>query len=119
MKVELTSNWMPKQDEFDLFARISGDDNPIHVDPDFSARTSFGRTVSHGMLIYAKIWGMLKAAHPDISQTSQSMMFPNPCYTDEAVDLSISGELPGTLVIRAVRSSDGAELLVGQTEVAC
>ena len=43
--------WIPTQEEFDLFARISGDDNPIHVDPEFSARTRFGRTVSHGMLI--------------------------------------------------------------------
>jgi acyl dehydratase len=40
------------QAEFDAFARLSGDDNPIHVDPEFSARTRFGRTVAHGMLLY-------------------------------------------------------------------
>src|SRR5688500_2787 len=45
------------QAEFDLFARISGDNNPIHVDPEFSARTRFGRTVSHGMLLYTVLWG--------------------------------------------------------------
>jgi acyl dehydratase len=118
MNIELSKTWTPTQDEFDLFARISGDDNPIHVDPDFSARTAFGRTVSHGMLIYTKLWGLLTAAHPEVSQTGQTMMFPNPCYTGEPVDLVISGACPGTLSMRAIRSADGAELLVGETEVA-
>lgn len=118
MKIELSSEWTPTQTEFDLFAQISGDDNPIHVDPEFSARTAFGRTVSHGMLIYTKLWGLVIEAYPDISQTGQTMMFPNPCYTGEPVDLSIGGECPGTLSVRAVRSVDGAELLVGETEVA-
>lgn len=117
MKIELSSQWTPKQDEFDLFARISGDDNPIHVDPEFSARTAFGRTVSHGMLIYTRLWGLLISAYPSVTQISQTMMFPNPCYTGEPVDLVVSGECRGTLVMRAVRSADGAELLVGQTEV--
>jgi acyl dehydratase len=118
MKIELSTVWTPSQKEFDLFARVSGDDNPIHVDPDFSARTAFGRTVSHGMLIYGKLWGLLVASHPEITQTGQSMMFPNPCYTGEPVDLMISGECPGRLSVRAIRSADGAELLVGETEVA-
>lgn len=118
MKIELSASWTPTQPEFDLFALISGDDNPIHVDPEFSARTTFGRTVSHGMLIYAKLWGLLTVQYPGVAQTGQSMMFPNPCYTGEPVELSISGKCPGTLSIRASRSADGAELLVGETEVA-
>jgi acyl dehydratase len=118
MRIELSATWTPSQKEFDLFARISGDDNPIHVDPEFSARTAFGRTVSHGMLIYTKLWGLLIAAQPGITQTGQTMMFPNPCYTGEPVELSVAGDCPGMLSVRAVRAADGAELLVGETEVA-
>ena len=32
------------QQDFARFADLSGDNNPIHVDPQFSARTRFGRT---------------------------------------------------------------------------
>lgn len=38
------------QNDVDLYARVSGDDNPIHVDADFAAATPFGTTIAHGML---------------------------------------------------------------------
>jgi acyl dehydratase len=44
------------QSDFDRFAALSGDDNPIHIDPEFSARSKFGRTVAHGMFLYSTVW---------------------------------------------------------------
>ena len=32
------------------FAKLSGDDNRIHTDPEFSKTTVFGRQVAHGLL---------------------------------------------------------------------
>jgi acyl dehydratase len=32
------------------FAKLSGDDNRIHTDPEFSKTTQFGRQIAHGML---------------------------------------------------------------------
>ena len=32
------------------FARVSGDDNRIHTDPEFSKTTIFGKQVAHGLL---------------------------------------------------------------------
>ncbi|KAJ55438.1 hydratase [Actibacterium mucosum KCTC 23349] len=114
----LHAAWTPSQEEFDVFARISGDDNPIHVDPAFSARTRFGRTVSHGMLIYSKLWALLRSVHPNAQQVSQSMMFPNPCFAGEAVSLEIRTLANNRFTMQAKRVRDGAELLVGETEVA-
>ncbi len=31
-----------------LYAELSGDRNPLHFDPDFAARTRFGRLVAQG-----------------------------------------------------------------------
>lgn len=116
--VELRALWTPSQEDFDLFARISGDDNPIHVDPEFSARSAFGRTVSHGMLLYSKLWGLVEQARPGARRISQSMMFPNPCYAGEAVELIVEGELPDRVKTLARRAADGAELFTGEAEVA-
>ena len=43
------------QRDIDLYARASGDLNPIHVDPVFAARTPFGGPVAHGMLVLAYV----------------------------------------------------------------
>ena len=71
------------QADFDAFASLSGDDNPIHVDPVFSAKTRFGRTVSHGMLLSTILRGLLDELVPGSTQVSQTLMFPAPTFTDE------------------------------------
>ncbi|MGZ3427312.1 MAG: MaoC/PaaZ C-terminal domain-containing protein, partial [Polyangia bacterium] len=43
------------QADFDRFARLSGDDNPIHVDAAFAARTRWGKTLAHGMMLYSLV----------------------------------------------------------------
>lgn len=99
------------QADFDLFARVSGDDNPIHVDAGFSARTRFGRTVSHGMLLYTVLWGLVRRHVPDARQTSQTLMFPAPAFAGEP--LVFSGEVEkadgtmATILLRVARAADG------------
>lgn len=115
--LDLTARWTPTQAEFNSFADVSGDDNAIHVDAEFSARTAFGRTVSHGMLIYAKLWGMLLHARPDARQQRQTLMFPNPAFTGETVVLTVVETGLNQLSMRAVREADGAELLIGEAEI--
>ncbi len=78
------------QAQFDRFAALSGDDNPIHVDPGFAARTRFGRTVAHGMLLYAHIRRALGEIAPGASQAEQSLLFPAPTYTDEPLRLCLT-----------------------------
>ena len=36
------------QDQIDRYARLSGDFNPLHVDPDVGRRSPFGSTIAHG-----------------------------------------------------------------------
>ncbi len=43
------------QGAIDRYAEVSGDRNPLHIDPAFAARTQFGGTVAHGMLLLAYV----------------------------------------------------------------
>jgi acyl dehydratase len=118
MKTLIREDWVPTQDEFDAFAQLSGDDNPIHVDADFSARTRFGRTVAHGMLIYTRLWALVGRARPGMRHGMQTLMFPNPAYAGEPVELEVCETPEGHLAITATRKADGMILLQGRTEEA-
>jgi acyl dehydratase len=38
-------------EEFDLFARLTGDDHPIHYDDAYAGKTRFGKRLAHGLLL--------------------------------------------------------------------
>ena len=88
------------QDDFNRFAALSGDDNPIHVDPEFSARTKFGKTVAHGMLLYGSICSAVSECFPGAVQLEQSLRFPSPTYVGEAITIQLNviavNEIDGT-----------------------
>ena len=112
------------QRDFDRFAVLSGDDNPIHVNPEFSARTKFGRTVAHGMFLYSIVCSVLgtRLPGPGTLQVEQELMFPSATPTGEEVDIRVEviqvqpaeglADL-STLVIRP----DGTPGLQGRTRV--
>ncbi len=79
------------QKDFNRFADLSGDNNPIHIDPEFSARTHFGQTVAHGMLLYSTICRVLSTHYPGpgVLQIKQEMMFQNPTYTDTEITVKL------------------------------
>ena len=75
------------QSDFDTFATLSGDDNPIHVDSVFSTGTRFGQTVAHGMLLYGLLCGLLSHHYPDAVQLEQELKFPAPTFTGQKMTI--------------------------------
>jgi acyl dehydratase len=113
MSPTITARWTPRQADFDRFAQLSGDDNPIHVDPSFAARTDFARTVAHGMLLYARVWALIAAARPSARHASQTLMFPAPAYADEELAFEIAPQGTSGFVVRVSRAGDGEAVLTG------
>ncbi|MDR0364592.1 MAG: MaoC family dehydratase [Bacteroidales bacterium] len=76
--------WMFKQEDVDTFARITGDNNPIHIDAEFAAKTIFGRPIVHGFFsgaIFSKVFGTLFPGEGTI-YLYQDMKFMAPVYVD-------------------------------------
>ena len=105
------------QADFDTFARISGDDNPIHVSPVFAARTRFGRTVAHGMLLYSVLWALVQRHRPGARQAAQALMFPNPTFAGEAVIFEGRLCADDVIAVRAYRAN-GDSLCEGTATLA-
>lgn len=106
------------QEDFDAFARLSGDDNPIHVDPEFAGRTHFGRTVAHGMMLF----GALSAAasrwlEEPLTIHIQDLMFPAPTFagTEHRIRLEVRRREPDLVVIgQAIVTGNETETAIGE-----
>lgn len=113
--------YTPTQADFDHFAVLSGDDNPIHVDPAFAARTRFGRTVSHGMLLYSLLHCAISAAFPGATHLEQQLIFPHPAYADEPLTIRIEvleRAATGAVLATSITRVDGTPVCEGQTRIA-
>jgi acyl dehydratase len=100
------------QADFDRFAKLTGDDNPIHCDPAFAAKSHFGATVAHGMMLYSCICKALtELIGPGIVQLEQTLMFPVPTYVGDRihVGLHIEAESEGVVDVLAEVIKVGAD----------
>ena len=71
------------QNDVELFAQISGDNNPIHIDPVKASKSIFGKPVIHGLLGASKISKVLGMNLPGegMIYLGQSLKFLMPMYT--------------------------------------
>ena len=95
------------QADFDRFAALSGDDNPIHVDRAFSARTRFGRTVSHGILLVTVLRGLAERLAPGAVLDRHEVRFPAPTFADEAMVFRVWRREDGAIGFSCTREADG------------
>jgi len=97
----------------DEFARLSGDYNPLHVDPVYARRLQFGHPVIHGVHHFLRTWDEALAGLPEAGQraaSAVSVSFPGPAQVDREIsyECTLSDDL-STLSLSAV--SDGRQVL--------
>jgi 3-hydroxybutyryl-CoA dehydratase len=69
------------------FATVSGDKNPVHLDPAYAARTIFKERVAHGMLTasyISAVFGMILPG-PGAIYVSQTLNFRGPVRISDTV----------------------------------
>ncbi len=70
-----------------LFAAVSGDNYPLHVDEEYAKTTRFGRRIAHGLLtasLLSATNGMLLQKPGGISLT-QTLRFLKPVYAGDTI----------------------------------
>lgn len=89
------------QDDIDAFARISGDDNPAHVDPAWAEASIFGGRVAHGILTAGLISAVIgtQLPGPGSIYMSQTLKWLAPVKPGEA--------LTATATIREIVAEKG------------
>jgi acyl dehydratase len=104
-----------------LYAELSADRNPLHFDPDFAARTSFGRLVAQGGITTGILHALVAQDLPGPGSVflSQNWKFTAPVFTGDTI--TGSAEVMGVheskpvcqLRMKVVRD-DGETVLEGE-----
>jgi 3-hydroxybutyryl-CoA dehydratase len=77
--------------EIQMFADISGDHNPVHLDPAYAATTPFKTTIAHGMLTAAYISAIFGTDLPGPGSiyVSQTLNFRAPVRPGDEVTTTV------------------------------
>lgn len=69
------------------FARISTDNNPVHLDAEYASKTQFGKRIAHGMFSASLISAVLGANMPGYGTIylSQTLKFKKPVFLGDTL----------------------------------
>ncbi len=79
------------EDDVLTFARITGDDNPLHVDADYAESTRFGHRIVHGVFLLGLISKVLGRNFPGPGSVAVSIScrFLRPVKVNSEVRVSV------------------------------
>lgn len=74
-----------------LFANLSGDNNPVHLDDDYAQTTRFGRRIAHGMIAAGLISATLAndLPGPGTVYLSQTLQFKAPVFPGDTITTTV------------------------------
>ncbi len=108
-------------EDVELFARISGDRNPLHFDPAFASRTKVGALVVQGGLTTGLFNALVAMDLPGPGSVflHQEWDYPAPVFvgdtvTAEATVIEARADKPITRLRCVARRADGQEVLRGE-----
>ena len=107
-----------------LFAGITGDHNPAHVNEVYASQTRFGRRIAHGILSAGLISAVLamKLPGPGAIYLGQELKFVRPVYFGDTITATctVSELLPEKNIARletVCTNQDGAGVIKGTATV--
>tara|TARA_R110002020_G_scaffold152105_5_gene329630 strand:+ start:51437 stop:51898 length:462 start_codon:yes stop_codon:yes gene_type:complete len=112
-----------KERDLILFAEVSGDVNPVHLDEAFAANTPFKGRIAHGMFSGALISATIacELPGPGTIYIGQEMSFLRPVRLDDtiSIELEVLEKLPKNRVKIATRvfNQDGKKVVDGVATV--
>ncbi|XSG74136.1 MaoC family dehydratase [Herpetosiphon llansteffanensis] len=107
-----------------LFAGISGDANPVHIDEVAARESRFGRRIAHGMLgagLISAVIGM-HLPGPGTIYLNQSLAFRSPIYIGDTVTAyaeikSLRDDKPIATLMTQLLNEEGKTLIEGEAIV--
>ncbi len=109
--------------DIELFAEVSGDRNPLHMDEEFAKNTPFGTRIAHGALTASYISGILGNDLPGPGSifVGLNMRFRRPVYIGSHVTVKVEvtemKERGNRVTLKVSCNVDGKAAISGEAMV--
>jgi 3-hydroxybutyryl-CoA dehydratase len=109
--------------DIELFAEVSGDRNPLHMDEEYASKTNFGQRIAHGALTASYISGILgnNLPGPGSIFTGLSMRFRRPVFIGSEVTVRVEvtemQERGNRVTLKVSCIVDGKAAISGEAQV--
>jgi 3-hydroxybutyryl-CoA dehydratase len=107
-----------------LYAGLSGDTNPLHLDAEYARSTRFGQRIAHGMLTAALISTVIgtKLPGPGAIYAGQTLRFLKPVFVGDTITATATvtayNRERGRLTLATVcRNQRGDEVITGEADI--
>jgi acyl dehydratase len=112
------------QEQVNDFARVTGDNNPVHLDEEFASKSIFKRRIAHGMLgasILSKVFGTLFPGNGTI-YLNQTLNFLRPMYVEEMYEAvfevkELISDKNRAIISTTISNSEGKSVLSGEATI--
>ena len=110
-------------EDIDLFAQVSGDRNPLHMDDEFAKDTVFGKRIAHGALSASFISGVLGNDLPGPGSifVALNMRFRRPVFIGSEViaraEVSEKMDKGNKVTLKVSCIVDGKRCITGEAQV--
>ena len=115
-----------EEDDVELFADVTGDINPVHLDEEYAATTPFGQRVAHGMLAASMISAVIgtRLPGPGAIYLGQELRFVAPVHfgdtlTATAEVLTRREDKPILELATTVTNQRGEAVIEGKAVIKC
>ena len=101
------------------FAKLFGDNNPIHVDPDQAKAFGYSRTVAHGAILSGLLSRMIgtEVPGPGAVWMTQSIDWTEPVFAGDEIELEVTvksiSRATGVLDLEVVATNQNSKTVMG------
>lgn len=107
-----------------LYAALSGDVNPVHLDIEYARQTRFGQRIAHGLLVAGLISTVIgtRIPGPGAIYAGQTLRFRRPVFLDDTITVTATitkyDQDSGRMTLETVcRNQAGEEVIVGEADI--
>ena len=105
-------------DRISSYAKLTADFNPLHLDEEFAAGTTFGGTIAHGTMSLNLLVSTCDSLKPQFELRTMNIRFTAPCPRGEklSAEMVLTDPATGTYDVWVTRS-DGVRVIEGTAKL--